>query len=404
MIGIERGWYDRSEVEGDRVAGIRTFSLVGLLGGICASMIPIIGEWVLGVAFLALAALVITSHWYEIKVQGKEDIGITTEVALLLTFSLGSWAAMGYQLEALGCAVVVMAILSLKPLLHAWLQKIEMEVIYAGIKLLVISLIMLPLLPNQGFGPWNMLNPYWIWWMVVLISGLSFIGFLLVKYTGENRGTMLTAVIGGLASSTAVTISLAKLAKQRGKRGVQIYMAGVMVASSVMFIRVIAEVLIVNKEIMQSLWVPMTSMLLLTLGGVAWLWFRSDKIANDGADIQLSNPLQLLTAIKFGALLALILVLSAALKEWYGDRGIYLLAMFSGLMDVDAITVSLSDMAKSELSEATAAMGIVLAVITNTLVKAGLFISIVGFKRSVMLLWMLLVISTGGILSMWWVM
>lgn len=188
LIGTERGWYGRKEDEGDRVAGIRTFSLVGLFGGICASLIPYAGEWILGVGFLSLTALVIASYFFEIKMQGNDDIGITTEVALLLTFPLGAWAALGFQMEALGSAVAVIALLSLKPVLHEWLQKIDVEVIYAGIKLLVISVIMLPLLPNQGYGPWETLNPYWIWWMVVLISGLSFLGYVLVKYAGEDKG------------------------------------------------------------------------------------------------------------------------------------------------------------------------------------------------------------------------
>ncbi|MFD2531083.1 MgtC/SapB family protein [Gracilimonas halophila] len=178
---------------------------------------PYAGEWILGVAFFSFTALVIASYIFEIKTQGNDDIGITTEVALILTFSLGAWAALGFQMEALGSAVATIALLSLKPVLHDWLQRIDVEVIYAGIKLLIISVIMLPLLPNQGYGPWETLNPYWIWWMVVLISGLSFLGYILVKYAGEGKGTLLTAVIGGLASSTAVTVSLAQFAKQKAQ-------------------------------------------------------------------------------------------------------------------------------------------------------------------------------------------
>jgi uncharacterized membrane protein (DUF4010 family) len=400
LIGTERGWYGRKEDEGDRVAGIRTFSLVGLLGGISASLMPYAGEWILGVAFFSFTALVIASYIFEIKTQGNDDIGITTEVALILTFSLGAWAALGFQMEALGSAVATIALLSLKPVLHDWLQRIDVEVIYAGIKLLIISVIMLPLLPNQGYGPWETLNPYWIWWMVVLISGLSFLGYILVKYAGEGKGTLLTAVIGGLASSTAVTVSLAQFAKQKAQSRARIFIAGVLVASSVMFIRVIIEVAVVHPKMIHPLWIPLTVMLVLSFVCVFWLWKSSENTqVTENPSLDLGNPLQLPTALKFGALLAVILVLATALKEWFGDEGIYLLALLSGLMDVDAITLSLSEMAKTEITTAVATLGIVIAVISNTLVKAGLFIYLAGFKKSTELLWMILIISSGGIIS-----
>jgi uncharacterized membrane protein (DUF4010 family) len=402
LIGIERGWYGRKEDEGDRIAGIRTFSLVGLLGGIWATLIPYTGEWILGVVFLGFTALVVASYIFEIKVKKNEDIGITTEVALLITFSLGAWAALGYQAEALGSAVAVISLLSLKPVLHHWLQKIEMEVIYAGIKLLVISVILLPVLPNQGYGPWDTLNPYWTWWMVVLISGLSFIGYILVKYAGQDKGTLLTSIIGGLASSTAVTISLSQFAKQLKKGRTYIFVAGVLVASSIMLVRVFIEVSVVNRSLLDPLWIPLSTMLVLTVLCVIWLWIKAENDAHEeNPSLELGNPLQLPTALKFGALLAVILVTATALQEWFGDQGIYLLALLSGLMDVDAITLSLSKMAKTDISASVATMGIVISVISNTIVKAGLFVFWAGWKKSIDLLWMIGIISAGGVLSVW---
>lgn len=402
LIGTERGWYGRKEDEGDRVAGIRTFSLIGLLGGIIAFLSTQVGEWLIPVALLSITALVIASYIFEIKVHHNDDIGITTEVALILTFVLSIWAALGHQIEALGSAVAVMAILSMKPVLHKWLRKVDVEVIYAGIKLLVISVILLPILPNNGYGPWDTLNPYWIWWMVVLISGLSFLGFVLVKYAGEGKGTILTAIIGGLASSTAVTISLAQLSKQQIRAKNKLYISGVLIASSIMLIRVFVEVSVVNRNLLNSLWVPLSAMLLLTLGCVGWLYLssRTDK-DEESPELDLGNPLQLPTALKFGALLGIILVMATALKEWFGDEGIYLLALFSGLMDVDAITLSLSKMAQNEISESVATLGIIISVISNTLVKVGFFTFIAGWKKSIELLWLILIISSGGIISYW---
>ena len=402
LIGTERGWYGRKEDEGDRVAGIRTFSLIGLLGGIIAFLSTQVGEWLIPVALLSISALVIASYIFEIKIHHNDDIGITTEVALILTFVLSIWAALGHQIEALGSAVAVMAILSMKPVLHKWLRKVDVEVIYAGIKLLVISVILLPILPNKGYGPWDTLNPYWIWWMVVLISGLSFLGFVLVKYAGEGKGTILTAIIGGLASSTAVTISLAQLSKQQSRTKNKLYISGVLIASSIMLIRVLVEVSVVNRNLLNSLWVPLSAMLLLTLGCVGWLYLssRTDK-DEESPELELGNPLKLPTALKFGALLAVILVMATALKEWFGDEGIYLLALFSGLMDVDAITLSLSKMAQNEISESVATLGIIISVISNTLVKVGFFSFIAGWKKSIELLWLILIISSGGIISYW---
>ena len=277
-----------------------------------------------------------------------------------------------------------------------------MEVIYAGIKLLVISVILLPVLPNQGYGPWDTLNPYWIWWMVVLISGLSFIGYILVKYAGQDKGTLLTSIIGGLASSTAVTISLSQFAKQIKKGKTYIFVAGVLVASSIMLVRVFIEVSVVNRSLLDPLWIPLSTMLVLTVLCVIWLWIKSENDTDDeNPTLELGNPLQLPTALKFGALLAVILVAATALQEWFGDQGLYLLALFSGLMDVNAITLSLSKMAQTEITNYVATMGIVISVISNTLVKAGLFIFWAGWQKSIELLWMVGVISTGGVLSVW---
>lgn len=400
LIGIERGWSGRLEDEGDRVAGIRTFSLVGLLGGVWTEVSQLINEWILAVAFLALAALVITSYVIEAKVEDEKDLGITTEVALLLTFTLSSWAAFGYHVYALGVTVIVIALLSLKPTLHNWLHKVEVKEIYAGIKLLIITVILLPLLPNKGYGPWEAINPHWIWWMVVLISGLSFIGYILIKYLGEHKGTMLTAITGGLASSTAVTISLAQFARQQKKIASGIFIAGVLVASSIMFVRVGIEVAIVNASLLYPLWIPLATMLILTLGSGFWLWRRHLQLEDDQPPIELKNPLQFFTALQFGLLLGIILLLATAMEKWYGDQGIYLLSLFSGLMDVDAITLSLSRMAKEGTDPSVATLGILIAVITNTLVKAGLFIFWAGYNKSKQLIWLIVIISIAGIISL----
>lgn len=393
LIGIERGWSEREEDEGDRIAGLRTFSLIGLLGGVWAQLSTIIEIWVLVVAFAAVVAMIITSHI--IGTRETEDIGVTTEFAMMLTFSLGAWAAFGYYIYAFSATAIVVTLLGIKPILHKWVSNLETREIYSGIKLLLISLVLLPILPDKGYGPWQSLNPYWIWWMVVLISGISFVGYFAIKYAGNKIGTLLTAITGGLASSTAVTLSMAQMAKQHKNK--TLFMGGVVVASSIMFIRVLIEVAIVNKLLLDRLWLPISVMFLCLIVGGSWLWFKSKDKGTEN-EIELNNPFNFPTALKFGLLLGLILMLAAAAKEWFGDEGIYMLSLVSGLIDVDAITLSLSRLAINELSENVAIMGIVLASAMNTLVKGLLFSFIIGLKVSLRLLLVLLVSVIPGLI------
>jgi uncharacterized membrane protein (DUF4010 family) len=276
-------------------------------------------------------------------------------------------------------------LLSYKPVLHKWLTKIKPQDFFSGIKLLIISVVFLPLLPNQGYGPWEALNPYWIWWMVVLISGLSFLGYIVIQFMGTKMGTLVTAFTGALVSSTAVTISLARLAKQ-GKDNT-IFPAGVLLASSIMFVRVIVEVFIVNYSLVSYVWMPLTAMLAGLLACFFWLRYvhEKDDRGSSNRQIEVKNPLRLGMALQFSALLAAILVLSEAMKAWFGNEGIYALSVISGLLDVDAITLTLSRSAKHDLAADAATVGIVLSSITNTLIKGFIFAFIAGIKNYIRL-------------------
>ena len=393
LIGIERGWSERDEKEGDRMAGIRTFSVVGLLGGVWGLLTFEINDWVVAAAFLAVTAMIISAHIMDVK--RDEDVGATTAFTLMLVFALSAWSVFGYELPALGATVVVTVLLGYKPTLHRWLRNINREEIYAWTKLLVISLVLLPLLPNKGFGPWNAFNPYWVWWMIVLISGLSFVGYVAINVTGKNLGTLLTSFAGGLASSTAVTISLAQFAKK--SKTTFIFMAGVLLASSIMFIRVLIEVSVVNYQLLDQLWLPISLMFAGLIIAGLWLW-RFKIYTEESSPIKLKNPFQLKTAIQFGLLLGAILVLSEGMQEWFGDQGVYALSVISGLMDVDAITLSLSKMSADDLQEEVAVMGIILASITNTLVKGFIFSFYVGIRKSITLILLLLAAITPGFL------
>jgi len=272
LIGTERGWHSRNAHHGQRVAGVRTFGLTALTGGLVGVLGSALGPLFMGLALLSFAALVIVSYWLENAAPAQEpDRGITTEVALITTFILGLSATAGQALIAAISAVVITTLLGLKPILHAWVRRLSAEEINASIKFLLISVVLLPLLPNQGYGPWQAFNPYLAWWMVVLVSGLSFSGYIAIKWAGERQGIMLASLLGGLVSSTATTITLAQHARAL-RFTPALLAAGILAASSIMFIRVAIEAGVVNAELLPKLLPPLLIMSLVHLGGAFWLW------------------------------------------------------------------------------------------------------------------------------------
>jgi uncharacterized membrane protein (DUF4010 family) len=328
-------------------------------------------------AFPGVCALIIAAHILE---AGEDkDMGTTTAFTMMLSFVLAAWAAFGQPIPAMAVTVIVISLLGYKPVLHSWLKTIRPGDFFSGLKLLIISLVLLPLLPNKGYGPWEALNPYWTWWMVVLISGISFMGYVIIQIAGEKKGALVTAVAGGLVSSTAVTISLARFAREQRKT--LVFSAGVLVASAIMFIRVVIEVLVVYPGLMEALWLPLGTMFAGLIAALAWTWWRRDRTGHrDHRPVVLKNPLQLGMALQFGLILAVVLLLSEAMKEWFGSSGIYVLSVVSGLIDVDAIVLSLSRSARQDLASEVAVMGILLACLTNTLVKGVIFAFIAGFR------------------------
>ncbi len=354
------------------MAGIRTFGLAALTGGLVGLLAASLGAVFAGLGLLGFAALVVLGYWLDTHPVAREpDRGMTTELALLTSFILGMSATLGQPLIAAISAVIVTTLLGLKPLLHAWLNRLSAKEINASLKFLLISVVLLPLLPNQGFGPWQAFNPYLTGWLVVLVSGLSFAGYIAIKLLGERQGIMLGSLLGGLVSSTATTLNLAQHA--RAKRFTPALLAaGILAASSIMFIRVAIEAGVVNPKLLTSLLPPLLIMSLTHLAGAFWLWQQSKTAAlsplnADGST--LNNPFELASALKFGLLLSAILVLSIGAREWFGDTGLYILAFVSGLADVDALTLSTARMSLDSLAADTARNTILIATFTNTGIK-----------------------------------
>jgi uncharacterized membrane protein (DUF4010 family) len=374
LIGLERGWRRREEEEGERVAGLRTYGLIGLSGGIWALIAQHTGPVLVGFGFLGL--VLVSTAAYLVGSRGREHIGITSIVASLMTFTLGALAMMGPPTIAAATAVVATLLLGFKPVLHDWVRRLELAELHATLKLLLISVVLLPVLPNQGYGPYGALNPYVLWWMVVLIAAVSYLGYFAIKIGGARHGALLTGAFGGLASSTAVTLSLARLtAHQRG--GEDALAAGILAACATMFPRTLIVASAVEGTIFRALLPPIAVAAGAIYLGAYLLWRR----AGGGEPVPrmgLQNPFQLGTALKFGLLLAAVLVLASALQSQIGDPGLYLLAAVSGISDVDAITLSLSQMAGIQVGVGVAARGILLAAAVNTVVKAGLALFVGG--------------------------
>jgi len=393
LVGLERGWQQRRAAEGNRIAGIRTFGLIGLLGGLWAVIAKSIDPILMGFGLLALAGLLIIAHIEDVRED--HDVGITTIVSALLTFVLGTLPPLGFERIAVSAGVLVTIMLSLKPKLHQWVRKLEWNELTAILKLLLISVVLLPVLPNQGYGPWNVLNPYHIWWMVVLIAGISFVGYFAMKLIGTRKGLMLTGLFGGLASSTALTLDFAHFAKKETLSSILV--AGVMLASASMFPRVLVEVSFINANLLASLALPMVVMTLAALSMSLWFWFRRESFQSDHS-VPISNPFEIGTALKFALVLVIVMVLAEAAQVWMGEHGIYLLALISGLADVDAITLSLARMAHTELTSDVAVTGIVIGAMTNTMVKGFLFTFIAGTRAGLkLIIAMLVTIACGGL-------
>ncbi|WP_115717272.1 MgtC/SapB family protein [Gallaecimonas mangrovi] len=367
IIGSERGWQERTGESGSRVAGIRTFALIAVVGCVAGLLANTLGAWLVAVSGGGLAMLLSVAYWLDAK--GEHDYGLTTQVSALLTWSLGVAVTQGLATEAVATAVIAAVVLHLKERMHQWLMQLSSDDFRAILQLLVVALVLLPIVPNRQLGPWGALNPYTLWWMVVLIACLSLIGYFSLRLIGPDKGVLVTSLFGGLASSTATTLSLSRLG-QRFQRP-QLLAAGIVTACAIMFIRMLVVVALVNENLLPALWLPLGAMFLVSMAVALALWHQSrGHVGQTG--VEKPAPFQLWPALKFGLLLAAIMLLSSAISHWFGEQKLWLVAVAAGLADVDAITLSLAKMASDDISTTTASFNIVLAALANTLVKTGL--------------------------------
>ena len=367
LIGLERE-YSRDEDE-TLVAGIRTFPLITLTGFLAGLAARNGYEWVPAIALLAVAAVAVAGYW--VKAQGPHK-GATTEFVVILAFILGGFTAFGsYLVPAATFTVLTTLLLSFKAPLHRVAEDIQKGEINAILKFCVITVIVLPLLPNRAFGPYAVLNPRVIWWMVVLISGVSMIGYLMMRLWGARGGVAVTGLLGGLVSSTATTLGLSQKARLAEGSGASFFALGIVIASTIMFFRMFVLTLVIDLSLARTLALPLVLPILVSLGAGLYLWRKKGVPARTSLDVK--NPMELGSAIQFALLFAVVLFVARAAQARWGTAGVYIASALAGLTDVDAITLSSARLARDQiLTNSAATASILLAGAMNTLVKGGI--------------------------------
>ncbi|MCB1152179.1 MgtC/SapB family protein [bacterium] len=338
LVGLQRQWSGHQ-------LGIRTFPLITLMGVATAAISGPAGPWVVAMGLLVLGAVLVVATRL-LAVAKNAEFQVTTLVAALVMYLVGAMIAMGYTLEGIALAGVTAVLLQWKAPLHQFVERIGQDQIRAVFKVVLLALVILPVMPNRTYGPYDVLNPFHIWSMVVLIVGISLAGYLLSQYLGPRTGSVLAGILGGLISSTATTVSYARRAKSH-PRTTEAATLVIMVASTLALLRVAAEVLVVARE-HALLIVPQFAVLAGWMALICLAIFTTVKNTPSTGDKEPEDdPLQFRASIAFGLLYAFILLAVAAAQSHLGKAGMYAVATLSGLTDVDAITLSTAELINS---------------------------------------------------------
>ena len=356
VIGLEREWAE------DKPVGVRSFALIAAFGGISALLLPDTGGWLIATGLLALSFILIL-HVYRRKLEG-----ITTLVAAFIVYLLGAAAVAGYWLPAVVLGGAVMVLLHWKKPLHSWVDKLGDRDFEIVVRFVLIALVILPVLPDEDIGPYAAFNPFTAWFMVVLIVGINLVGFIAFRLVGTRAGGWLAGLLGGLVSSTATTISYAGMSKRERDLG-PVAALVILVASAVVYGRVLVELAIVAPELVSSMAGPAVTFTAILLG-LSALVFRAVSSRSDMQLPERENPARIRQALVFAGLYTVILFGVAAARDLVGSEAVYAVAFISGLTDVDALTLSVAQLhAGGEASGFDAWRAIFLATLSNLLFK-----------------------------------
>ena len=364
LLGLEREYSALLKKEAV-FAGIRTFVLLALTGFTGAALHFLMAPWVFAVIFLSVMGLTGISYWITSK---KGDIGATSELAGLLAMVLGAITFMGLIELSLMITVIVLVLLSTKMQLMKVIGKITQEEIYALVRFVVVALLIFPFLPDENYGPYNAINPREIGLVIILTSGIGFLGYVLMRIFGTDKGTLITGIIGGVVSSTMVTWIFARKSKEQTTLSA-LFTAAILAASTVMVMRVFLWVILFNKALLPGLLLPLGLLFLTAVGGTIFFYKRNGKNNSKKESMPLGKPLDLFQAFVFGILyIGIVLVIHYA-NEYFGEEGIFVTSGIAGTSDVDAITISISKMSKSTIEAHIAVNAILIATTCNTIAK-----------------------------------
>lgn len=377
LVGIEREKHKSVERPGS-FGGLRTFILFAQTGAVAAWLSQQAGSpWLFIAALLAVALIVVVAYVLESR-SAPDALGVTSEISAITVFLLGGAVMYGYAELAVALGIATSAVLAFKQPLHGIVHRIGTDDLYAGLKLLIATFIVLPLLPNQPVDPLHALNPYKLWLLVILISGLSLVGYVAVRWLGPARGTAATGITGGLVSSTAISLSFARQSRaDTDPLAGDTLAAGILLSWVVMFVRVVVAVGIVYAPLVPEMVVPFSAMGVVSALLAAMFYRRGTRRSlpvEQSEEVKVKNPFSLTAATQFGLLFALVLVVVKFTEQYAPPEGMYLVAAFAGLTDVDAITLSMAEYARQGNALDLAVTALVVATLSNTLVKCALVV------------------------------
>jgi len=362
LVGLER------ERKPSAKAGVRTFTLIALLGSLSALLAEATDSaWTLGAGAVAVTGALVAAYLQD-RESVKDDSGTTTVMAALVVFFLGAINYYGYRTPAVALGVGITVLLYFKAEIEGFSHNLTATDLRSMLQFAVLTAVILPLLPDRAFGPYGVLNPFQIWLMVVLVAAVSLSGYVAWRLTLGRHGLLMTGVLGGVVSSTATTLGYARQVAAGTATPAGAVLV-ILLANATMLVRVLVLIGVVSPALVPSALVVVLPALLAALGGVAWRWKSADRVAASG-DSAFRNPTQLKTALGFGAFYALIVLFSAWANDLLGTGGLLALAAASGLSDVDAITLSSMQMFNQDaLTRTTALTAVTVAVGSNLAVK-----------------------------------
>jgi uncharacterized membrane protein (DUF4010 family) len=396
LIGLER---EEHKAAGGSYSfgGVRTFPLIGLIGYSAAlisgpQMLP------LAIGFLVVAGFLLLSYWH--KITAAEPAGVTTEMSGLATFLVGALVCYGHLWIATALGVASLLLLDLKAALEKLAARIAPNEILTFAKFLFLSGVILPILPNEEFGPFH-INPFKTWLVVVAISAISYLSYVLQKATKGQGGVVLAALLGGAYSSTATTVVMARRAAREEQP--HLFSGGILIASGVMYLRLVILLALFNRPLMLLLYIPFLALTVLAVGG-GWLWSRrADKNAQEvKREFEPKNPLELLTAFAFAGLFLGMLVATQLALRYLGTTGVNTLAAIMGVSDVDPFIMGLTQAAGTLTPLKVAAGAVVIAAASNNVVKGIYTFSLADRKTGLPSLAMLLGLAACGLAPLLW--